>query len=69
MSEVVSGSSTQEETHTLRERWRETAVASLNGAPLSTLNRESEQGLLIEPLYWGSTAPPEIRRGSGDHKE
>ncbi|MEE2644821.1 MAG: methylmalonyl-CoA mutase family protein, partial [Myxococcota bacterium] len=64
MSEVVSGSNTQEETHTLRERWRETAEASLKGAPLSTLNRESEPGLLIEPLYWGSTAPPESRRGS-----
>ena len=48
----------------LRARWRELAEESLKGRPLSRLTRESEPGVEIEPLYWGSHEPSAACRES-----
>ena len=48
----------------LQARWRAIAEESLKGRPLAKLTRESEPGVEVDPLYWGSVDPPEQRRQS-----
>ena len=54
----------QSEGGALQARWRAIAEESLKGRPLAKLIRESEPGVEVEPLYWGSVEPSAMCRQS-----